>query len=110
MRRLDLEQSRVKESLKYVNDVIDLKRSVQGVHHAMDIRDWERAASYIDRARKLPPSLVSGEFAKVMVPTAEYPDFPLETLDEASKALGTIFLREFEKAASEKYGKPHQVL
>lgn len=102
VRRLDLEQSRVKESLKYVNDVIDLKRSVQGVHHAMDIRDWERAASYIDRARKLPPSLVSGEFAKVMVPTAEYPDFPLETLDEASKALGTIFLREFEKAASEK--------
>lgn len=102
VRRLDLEQARVKEALKYVKDVIELKRSIQGVHHAMDIRDWERAASYIDKARQLPPSLVSGDFAKAMVPTAEYPDFPAQTLDEASAALGTVFLREFEKAAAEK--------
>lgn len=102
VRRLDLEQSRVKEALQYVKDVIELKQSVQGVHYAMDTRDWERAAKYVHKARVLPEGLIDGSFAKYMVPSAEFPDFPKETLEEASKALGTIFLREFNKAANEK--------
>lgn len=102
VRRIDLEQSRVSESLQYVNDVIELKHCVQGVNHAMDIRDWERAANYINKARQLSPDLLNGTFAKAMVPSAEFPDFPEETLHEASKSLGVVFLREFEKAANER--------
>ncbi|VVT50091.1 uncharacterized protein SAPINGB_P002596 [Magnusiomyces paraingens] len=102
VRSLDLEQSRVKLSLQYVTDVIELKKAVQGVHAAMDVRDWERAAAFIHKTQQLPPALVKGDFARAMVPTADLPDFPEETLAEASTALGTIFLREFSKAAAEK--------
>lgn len=102
VRRIDLEQSRVREALDYVNNVIELKSSVQGVQAAIDTRDWDRAAWYMSKARGLPPTLVTGKFAKAMVPTAEFPDYPEETLTEASKSLGAIFLREFNKAAQEK--------
>lgn len=102
VRRIDLEQSRVREALDYVNNVIELKSSVQGVQAAIDTRDWDRAAWYMSKARDLPPALVTGKFAKAMVPTAEFPDYPEETLTEASKSLGAIFLREFNKAAQEK--------
>lgn len=102
VRRIDLEQSRVREALDYVNKVIELKSSVQGAQAAIDTRDWDRAAWYISKARSLPPALIQGKFAKAMVPTAEFPDYPEETLKEASKSLGAIFLREFNKAAQEK--------
>ncbi|KAF5093628.1 hypothetical protein D0Z00_003954 [Geotrichum galactomycetum] len=102
VRRIDLEQSRVREALDYVNNVIELKSSVQGAQAAIDTRDWDRAAWYISKARGLPPALITGKFAKAMVPTAEFPDYPEDTLKEASKSLGAIFLREFNKAAQEK--------
>lgn len=102
VRRIDLEQSRVKESLEYVKNVIELKSSVHGAQAAMDTRDWDRAAWYVNKARTLPTNLVTGNFAKAMVPTAEFPDYPEETLSEISKSLGAIFLREFGKAATAK--------
>lgn len=102
VRRIDLEQSRVKESLEYVKSVIELKKSVHGAQMAIDTRDWDRAAMYIHKARSLPESLIKGKFAKAMVPTAEFPDYPEDTLQEASKSLGIIFLREFNKAAADK--------
>lgn len=102
VRRIDLEQSRVKESLTYVSNVIELKSSVHGARAAMDTRDWDRAAWYVHKATSLPEQLVGGAFAKAMVPTAEFPDYPEETLNEASKSLGAIFLREFGIAAAGK--------
>lgn len=102
VRRIDLEQSRVKEALAYVGNVIELKSSVHGARAAMDTRDWDRAARYINKARSLPEPLINGEFARAMVPTAEFPDYPEETLLESSKSLGAIFLREFGKAADTK--------
>lgn len=102
VRRFDLEQSRVKEALGYVGNVIELKSSVHGAQAAIDTRDWERAAWYVNKARTLPSDLITGGFAKAMVPTAEFPDYPEATLLEASKSLGNIFLREFGKAATAK--------
>lgn len=96
---IDVEHARVKEALRYVQNVIELKANVLGVQDAMDTRDWERAALCISKANSLPHNLVDGEFARAMVPTSELPDYPLETIAKASQSLGQLFYREFSSAA-----------
>lgn len=105
VRRLDLEQARVKATLEVVEQVADLKACVLGVAGSMGApQDWETAASYVNRASKIPPEVVSGAFAAEMVPTAEVPDPPNVTLDNAAESLCGLFLREFDKAVSESNG------
>ncbi|KAL5048514.1 hypothetical protein BDW71DRAFT_177877 [Aspergillus fruticulosus] len=105
VRRLDLEQSRVKNTLEVVEQVSELRACVLGVAGSMGApQDWERAASYLDRAAKVPPEVVQGAFAAEMVPTAEVPDPPNVTLDNAAESLCGLFLREFDKAVKESNG------
>ncbi|KAL4917466.1 COG4 transport protein-domain-containing protein [Aspergillus aurantiobrunneus] len=105
VRRLDLEQSRVKGTLGVVEQVSELKACVLGVAGSMGApQDWERAASYLDRASKVPSEVVQGAFAAEMVPTAEVPDPPNVTLDNAAESLCGLFLREFDKAVKESNG------
>lgn len=105
VRRLDLEQSRVKSTLEVVEQVAELKACVLGVSGSMGApQDWEMAANYISRASKIPRDIVNGSFAAEIVPTAEVPDPPNVTLDNASESLCALFLREFEKAVDESSG------
>ncbi|KAL4901928.1 hypothetical protein BDW74DRAFT_187113 [Aspergillus multicolor] len=105
VRYLDLEQSRVKKTLEVVEQVSELKACVLGVAGSMGApQDWERAASYLDRAAKVPSEVVQGAFAAEMVPTAEVPDPPNVTLDNAAESLCGLFLREFDKAVKESNG------
>ena len=99
VRSLDIEQSRVKETLKYVEEVKELKACVQGVHASMSMQNWEMAAEYIYRASMVPDSIATGKFAALMVPGAETPLSPAETLREASDSLHVLFTREFKNAA-----------
>ncbi|KAI9701791.1 MAG: hypothetical protein M1836_001135 [Candelina mexicana] len=102
VKKLDLEQSRVKATLDVVEQVAELKACVLGVTGSMGApQDWETAASYLNRASKIPKEIVNGQFAEEVVPTAEVPDPPSVTLDNASESLCGLFLREFEKAAKE---------
>lgn len=105
VRRLDLEQLRVKSTLEVVEQVSELKACVLGVSGSMGApQDWERAASYLDRAAKVPLEVVQGAFAAEMVPTAEVPDPPNVTLNNAAESLCGLFLREFDKAVKENNG------
>lgn len=105
VRRLDLEQSRVKNTLEVVEQVSELKACALGVAGSMGApQDWERAASYLDRAAKVPSEVVQGAFAAEMVPTAEVPDPPNVTLNNAAESLCGLFLREFDKAVKETNG------
>ncbi|KAL5332591.1 COG4 transport protein-domain-containing protein [Aspergillus crustosus] len=105
VRRLDLEQARVKHTLEMVEQVSELKACVLGVAGSMGApQDWERAASYLSRASKVPSEVVQGSFAAEMVPTAEVPDPPNVTLDNAAESLCGLFLREFDKAVKESNG------
>ncbi|KAB8230584.1 hypothetical protein ETB97_007744 [Aspergillus alliaceus] len=105
VRRLDLEQSRVKSTLDVVEQVSELKACVLGVAGSMGApQDWETAASYLNRASKIPPEVIYGAFAAEMVPTAEVPDSPNITLDNAAESLCGLFLREFDKAVKENNG------
>ncbi len=105
VKRLDLEQARVRSTLDVVEQVAELKACVLGVTGSMGApQDWETAAGYLNRASKIPKEIVDGSFAGEMVPTAEVPDPPNVTLDHAAESLRGLFLREFEKAAQEGNG------
>lgn len=105
VRKLDLEQARVKETLNVVEQVVDLKACVLGVTGSMGAaQDWETAAGYIHRASQISPKIVGGAFAEEIVPTAEVPDPPGVTLAHAAESLRGLFLREFEQAARESNG------
>ncbi|CAL5874941.1 uncharacterized protein PFLUO_LOCUS9243 [Penicillium psychrofluorescens] len=105
VRRLDLEQARVKATLEVVEQVAELKACALGVAGSMGApQDWENAASYLHRASQIPPAVIHGGFAAEMVPTAEVPDPPSVTLDSAAESLCGLFLREFDKAVKENDG------
>ena len=105
VQRLDLEQARVKATLDVVEQVAELKACVLGVTGSMGApQDWETAASYLNRASKIPKEIVCGSFAEEIVPSAEIPDPPNITLEHAAESLCGLFLREFEKAAKEDNG------
>lgn len=102
VKQLDLEQSRVKETLTVVEQVRELKACVLGVAGSMGgPQDWETAAAYLARASKIPREVTEGAFAARVVPTEEVPDAPQITLNNASEALSGLFQREFEKAVKE---------
>ena len=105
VKRLDLEQARVKGTLDVVEQVAELKACVLGVTGSMGApQDWETAAGYLNRASKIPKGIVNGSFAEEIVPTAEVPDPPNVTLGHAAESLRGLFLREFEKATQEGNG------
>lgn len=100
VRKLDREQAAVKATLDVVEQVAELKSCVLGVTGSMGApQDWETAANYLHQASKIPESVTNGAFAEEIVPTAEVPDLPRQTLDSAAESLCGLFLREFEKAA-----------
>ncbi|KAF2263945.1 golgi transport complex subunit Cog4 [Lojkania enalia] len=102
VKQLDHEQSNVKATLEVVEQVAELKSCVLGVHGSMGApQDWETAASYLQRASKVPEEVINGSFAEEIVPTAEVPDPPRVTLDAAAESLCGLFLREFDKAAKD---------
>lgn len=105
VKRLDLEQARVQETLTVVEQVRELKACVLGVSGSMGApQDWETAAGYLSRASKVPDEVIDGAFAVRVVPTAEVPDSPRVTLENASESLCGLFQREFDKAVKENDG------
>ena len=102
VKRLDHEQANVRATLEVVEQVAELKACVLGVHGSMGApQDWETAAAYLSRASSIPDEVIDGSFAEEIVPTAEVPDPPRATLDAAAESLCGLFLREFEKAATD---------
>ncbi|KAK9325337.1 COG4 transport protein-domain-containing protein [Lipomyces orientalis] len=102
VRQLDKEQSRVQQALDYAVKTQELKSCIIGIYDATQVRDWEAVAQHIHRASKLPPELVKGRFAEVMVPTEENPESPAIALQNATESFGALFLKEFEAAAKAK--------
>jgi hypothetical protein len=102
VKELDLEKSRVEDTLRVVEQVAELKACVHGVVGSMGApQDWEAAAGYLDRASKVPEAIIRGPFAASIVPSVEVPDAPWVTLENARESLCGLFTREFEKAAAE---------
>lgn len=105
VKKLDLEKSRVEDTLRVVEQVAELKACVHGVVGSMGApQDWEAAAGYLARAGNIPDEIIKGAFAADIVPSVEVPDAPWVTLENARESLCTLFLREFDRAAGEEDG------
>lgn len=105
VKELDLEKKNVEETLRVVEQVVELKACIQGVVGSMcTLQDWEAAAGYISRASKIPHHIVNGKFASRIIPSAEVPDPPSVTLENAKDSLCGLFIREFERAAEKQDG------
>ncbi|ODA79589.1 hypothetical protein RJ55_05183 [Drechmeria coniospora] len=102
VKELDLEKSRVEDTLGVVEQVAELKACVNGVVGSMGApQDWEAAAGYLSRASKVPEEIAKGAFAASVVPSVEVPDPPWVTLEGARESLCGLFLRGFERAAGD---------
>ncbi|KAK6501924.1 hypothetical protein TWF481_009743 [Arthrobotrys musiformis] len=100
VKQLDIEQENVRQTLTFVEAVVELKTCVLGVSGSMGAaQDWETAANYLARAALVPDHILHSEFAEEMVPTSEEPEPPSKTLSNAAESLCGLFLREFDKAA-----------
>lgn len=100
VKQLDIEQENVRQTLSFVEAVVELKICVLGVSGSMGAaQDWETAANYLARAALVPEHILHSEFAEEMVPTSEEPEPPAKTLLNAAESLCGLFLREFDKAA-----------
>ena len=105
VKRLDLEQDRIKSTLTVVEQVAELKACVLGVSGSMGAaQDWETAAGYLSRASQLPKDVLNGDFAARVVPTAEVPDAPAVTLETASESLCMLSQKETNKAVKDNDG------
>jgi conserved oligomeric Golgi complex subunit 4 len=98
VRQLDLEQSRVQQTIKQVEDVQELKSCINGIHNAMQKRDYETAAVFVHRTLKIDEKILTGKFSEVAIPTGEYPDIPQKMLRDSTETLYAIFSREFDSA------------
>lgn len=94
--------NRAVQARTIVDQTMSLKQGIVGMYAAMDQRDWERAASAASLSFGLPEKVRHGEFAAKMVPTIELPDPPMTSLLAATKDMEALFVREFDRAASER--------
>ncbi|CAA19344.1 hypothetical protein POMI540_3385 [Schizosaccharomyces pombe] len=99
IKSVDREQNRIKECLLFVRQVRDFKECLQDLNRAMHHQQWEKAADLVHRASSTSPAIIEGKFAHAVVPTAEQPLAPMDTLKEITESLHTLFWREFHKAA-----------
>ncbi|KAG8949049.1 hypothetical protein FRC00_008335 [Tulasnella sp. 408] len=99
VRVLDEEMRRVRDASERVAAVTELKLSLADLHSSIEAQDWETATRHCARAMAVPPEIIKGPFAESVVPTADLPLPPSETLQEAREKLLRIFRVEFGKAS-----------
>lgn len=67
VRQLDQEQSRAREAIKYVEDVQELKYCVARLQEAIEQKEYDEAATLLQRASKIDPAIVNGSLAEFTV-------------------------------------------
>ncbi|KAG2180985.1 hypothetical protein INT43_008567 [Umbelopsis isabellina] len=100
VRKLDLEQSRVKEAIRQVEEVQELKQCITSMQDAMLRRDYDEAATLLHQSFNVDHSILEGSFAEYTVPTSENPDNPTKTISDIKAALFDIFSQRFDSAVS----------
>ena len=91
---------RVRETMKFVEDIQELKSYITEIYEAMEAQNWELAAEVINEANHIPSAILSSEFAAAIVPSTHVPDSPQEYMATSSKLLFALFSREFDLAAN----------
>ncbi|RKO91852.1 COG4 transport protein-domain-containing protein [Blyttiomyces helicus] len=114
VRKLDFEQSRVKATIKVVEDIQDLKNCASGVQSALKSKDYEQAGRNLRRFLRFDPSTIdkifSGDDAyNAYLPSSEAgPDSrpasstasPVAVLKAAQQTLANVVTDEFDRAVA----------
>lgn len=93
-------QSRVKEAIRQVEEVQELKQCITSMQDAMLRRDYDEAATLLHQSFSVDHSILEGSFAEYTVPTSENPDNPTKTISDIKAALFDIFSQRFDSAVS----------
>ncbi|KAJ3046090.1 Golgi transport complex subunit 4 [Rhizophlyctis rosea] len=112
VRQLDLEQSRVKATIKLVEDIQELKNCANGAQQALRAKDYESAAQHIHRYLRFDPQVIENIFAGDAGDTLYFIDTtsppteidhlngasPLQALRDARQGLTDVAIDQFDHA------------
>ncbi|KAJ3298327.1 Golgi transport complex subunit 4 [Borealophlyctis nickersoniae] len=114
VRQLDLEQSRVKDTIKQVEDIQQLKKCASGAQQALKSKDYELAAQHISQYLAFDPVMIENIFAgdagdnlyfidSTATPDADVAELsasvsPLEMLKTAQRDMTNVAIDEFDNA------------
>lgn len=94
IKSLDQEIGNVKQTLNFVSDIQALKNNINQASYAIEHKNWELAAQCLHTiTSKLPPELVNGNFASVVIPSTDIPELPSVTVQKWIELL----TEEFQK-------------
>ncbi|TPX44877.1 hypothetical protein SeMB42_g03361 [Synchytrium endobioticum] len=94
VRKLDLEQSRVKETLQLVQDIHVLKVCAVGVQQSLESHDYDTAASHMHKYLQFNPDLIKSITENIF----PQDDSPLSILKTAQTTLLDIISTQFDTA------------
>ncbi|KAH3683631.1 hypothetical protein WICPIJ_005413 [Wickerhamomyces pijperi] len=97
VRILDIERERVKETLRYVIEVRELKALILSTYQAIDVRDFAKAAENLQKIGEL--RTINGQFINVVVPSTDVPEIPEVIVAKWVAQLTELFTKEFVKAS-----------
>ncbi|KAL7411046.1 COG4 transport protein-domain-containing protein [Mrakia frigida] len=100
VRGLDEELLRVREAGERLNEVMELKTSLETLRGGIRSKDWETAARACKRALHVPTEVIEGGFAARVVPTTDDPSPPSQALQTLRSELLEIFQSQFRTAAT----------
>ncbi|CAD1778569.1 similar to Saccharomyces cerevisiae YPR105C COG4 Essential component of the conserved oligomeric Golgi complex (Cog1p through Cog8p) [Maudiozyma barnettii] len=98
----DQEYKYLNKTLTFLNDVRTLKNNIILINSALEDSNYITAAKAINEIRELPPHIITSEFSKSVVPSAELPTEPQELINDWCEKLTNIFRTQFEKAVENK--------
>ena len=100
IKSLDQEIGNVKQTLNFVSDIQALKNNINQASYAIEHKNWELAAQCLHTiTSKLPPELVNGNFASVVIPSTDIPELPSVTVQKWIELLTEEFQKGFNEAS-----------
>ncbi|PWN50187.1 COG4-domain-containing protein [Violaceomyces palustris] len=102
VRILDEERRRVAAAVDWAVKVSDLKSSLISLSASIDQHDWDSATKHCMRAMSVDKTILTSRFASAVVPTAELPEAPEDTLFSMRKRMLQAFTKAFNEATEMK--------
>lgn len=103
LKSLDKEISRINDAKMYVTNTKLLKNNINQAVYALEHKNWELAAKCMHTiTTQIPHELVHGEYASLLIPSAEIPELPAVIIENITNQLTKVFEVKFTEAAAQR--------